>query len=114
MLPFDAVECLFEAPFDQPLANVLDGLPSTIKRVGDLLVSPSRAVGVRLQKNLGTPDPLARALELLDDRCELFPFLIRESNHINLPHTSLHALPQHPFAGSEDHRQSQKLNMTKH
>ena len=99
MLPFDAVERLLEPTFAEIASNVLDGLPSTIKRVGDLLIGPSRAIGVGFKKNLGAPHLLAGSLELFDDRRKLFPFLIREANHMNLPHKSLHAQPKRLSAG---------------
>jgi hypothetical protein len=87
--PLEALEGRLQAPFNQTLADILHRLPATTEGVGNLLVRPAGTVGVGLQKNLRPTYPLAGAPELPDDFRELCPFLIRQTNHIQLPHESL-------------------------
>ena len=50
-----AAESSFEAFRDQPLTNILDGLPTATVRIGDLLIGPGRSIGIRLEQNLSPP-----------------------------------------------------------
>jgi hypothetical protein len=52
---------------DQPLANVLDGLPAATVRLCDLLIGPGWTLRIRFEQNLRSPHLLRRSLQLLHD-----------------------------------------------
>lgn len=56
---YPAFERLGKAKLDESLADVFDGLRPTTKSVRNLLISPSGAIGIRLQQNLSATNPLA-------------------------------------------------------
>src|SRR5690606_1346247 len=114
VLPLDAVERLLDTPFAQVSPHILHSLSATAEGVGDLPIRPPRPASVSLQEYLGTPNLLAGAFDLLDDLCELIPFLGCQVNDVYLTHESLLARRPAKIAGKEDHRQSQFLGMTKH
>jgi hypothetical protein len=80
------MERLLEAPFHQPLADILHRLRAAPKCVSDLLIGPVRAIRVGLQQNLSPPHLLAGAFQLLHHRQQLAPLLIRQAYDILLVH----------------------------
>jgi hypothetical protein len=74
------------------LADVLHRLGTTAKRLGDLPIRPRRTIGIGLEQNLRPPDFLTRSAQLLYHATKFFPLLIRQTNHVFLPHQSLLAL----------------------
>jgi hypothetical protein len=50
---------------DQPLANILDGLPAATVRLRDLLIGPSGTIRVRFEQNLRPSHLLRRPLQFL-------------------------------------------------
>src|SRR5262245_1554675 len=64
---FLAFQRLLETFQDEPLANVLNRLDSTVEGFGNLGVRPSRAIGICFQQNVSATYLLRTSFELLDD-----------------------------------------------
>jgi hypothetical protein len=92
MLRLHPLQRLFKPAFHQMLANILHRFGAAAIRLGDLPIRPPRAIGIRLEQNLRPPNLLAGAAQLLYHPPQLFPFFIRQTNHILLFHQSLLAL----------------------
>src|SRR6478672_9780692 len=72
-----AFQRLLEALEDEPLTNVLNRLGSTVEGIGNLGVSPPRAIGICLQQNVSATDLLRGPFELLDDPLTHAPLFVR-------------------------------------
>jgi hypothetical protein len=92
ILPLDPIERLLKPAFHQMLADVLHRLGAAAKRLGDSPIGPIWTIGIGLEQNLRPPNLLAGSAQLLYHPAQLFPFLIRQTNHILLSHQSLLAL----------------------
>jgi hypothetical protein len=75
-----------EACGHETLANVFDGVRTTVERVGNLRIGPVRAIRIRLEQRVGTQHLLGRNPSLLDQIVQHFSLSIREPNNILLWH----------------------------
>jgi hypothetical protein len=85
-LTFLAVQGDVETFGHEPFPQVLDALPRTKKRVGDLLVFPIRSVDIGFEQNVGSPDFRGRSLQFFDDGEARLTLFVAQSNNVNLLH----------------------------
>jgi hypothetical protein len=83
---FFAVQGDFESFGDESLTDVLDGLGTARKGLGDPCVGPPGTIGVGLEQNVSPSHFLKRALLLANQFFERASLLIGQSNNVLLLH----------------------------
>ena len=81
-----AVERDLESLGHQALADELHGSGSRVEGLGDFDIGPIRAIGVRLQEDLGASHLLRRHSPLLNQPIQRLALRIRQPNNILLLH----------------------------
>ena len=81
-----AIECDLEPLGHEVLANKFHGSGTAVERLGDFDISPTRAIGVRLQEDLSASHLLRRDVTLLNQPVQRLSLRIRQPNDILLLH----------------------------